>query len=58
MPVMIFDKLLQEHYILHDEDLYSGIGGLVGLYLGWSILMIGDYFVKMLEALFKKLKRN
>ena len=56
---MIFDNLvLQEHYILHVEDLYSGIGGTVGLYLGCSILMIGDYFVRMLEALFKKLKRN
>ena len=56
---MTFDNLLvQEHYILHVEDLYSAIGGTVGLYLGCSILMIGDYFVRLLEAMFHKLKRN
>ena len=54
--LFITDILLQqEHYILQQGDLYSGIGGIVGLWLGCSILMLGDYFVKLLEALFHKI---
>ena len=36
----------QEDYIVKNVDLLSGFGGAMGLWLGWSVLSLGNSIVK------------
>ena len=45
----------QEDYTIKEVDLVSGIGGAVGLYLGWSVMTFGNSLVDACYENFKKL---
>ena len=40
----------QEAYIVQYVDLLSGLGGAMGLWLGWSVLSLGNSIVKALRT--------
>ncbi len=45
--IYIFNSLpAQEDYIVKSVDLLSGLGGAMGLWLGWSVLSLGNSIVK------------
>ena len=41
----------QEDYIIKGVDLVSGIGGAVGLYLGWSLMSFGMFLIDAIKSL-------
>ena len=45
--------ILKEDYIIKGVDLFSGFGGTIGLWLGWSAMTLGDIFLEALKTLFK-----
>ena len=51
-------SIIQEDYIIQKIDLISGFGGVVGLWLGFSVMTLGEHFInaikKILNFLFKK----
>ena len=38
-------------------DLLSGLGGTVGLWLGWSILSMGDIVIDVIARVYNVLKK-
>ena len=42
---------MQEDYIVHQVNLLSGFGGAMGLWLGWSILTLGELIVTFIKTL-------
>jgi len=46
-------KLETEQYILSSVDLLSSIGGALGLWLGWSVLTVGEYLIYLYNTLRK-----
>ena len=44
---------IQEDYIIKSVDLFSGFGGAIGLWLGWSAMTLGDILLEALKTLFK-----
>ena len=49
----MFKLLYQEDYIIKGVDLVSGIGGAVGLYLGWSVMTFGNSLIDVCYKYFK-----
>ena len=49
----MFKLLYQEDYIIKGVDLVSGIGGAVGLYLGWSVMTFGNSLIDVCFKYFK-----
>ena len=43
-------KFLQEDYIIHQVDLMSGFGGAMGLWLGWSVMTLGELIVTLIKT--------
>ena len=44
-------SFFQEDYIIQSVDLLSGLGGAMGLWLGWSVLSLGDYIEFIVKAI-------
>ena len=44
---------IKEDYIIKSVDLFSGFGGAIGLWLGWSAMTLGDILLEALKTLFK-----
>ena len=42
---------LQEDYIIKSVDLLSGFGGTMGLWLGWSVMSLGEFIIQTLKTL-------
>ena len=42
---------------MKEVDLFSGIGGTLGLYLGWSVMTLGDIIVISVANLISKFKK-
>ena len=45
-------QIFQEDYIIKGVDLLAGLGGAMGLWLGWSIMTLGELIVTLIK-LFK-----
>ena len=46
--------MLQEDTLIKQVDLFSGIGGTLGLFLGWSVMTLGDLIVQFAVHLINK----
>ena len=42
---------LQEEYLMQSVDLISGLGGALGLWLGWSVMTLGDIIAHVISTL-------
>ena len=42
---------LQEDYIIKSVDLLSGFGGTMGLWLGWSVMSLGELIIQTFKTL-------
>ena len=42
---------LQEDYIIKSVDLLSGFGGTMGLWLGWSVMSLGEFIIQTFKTL-------
>ena len=43
-------ETFQEDYIIKEVDLLSGFGGAMGLWLGWSVMSLGDLFLTLVKT--------
>ena len=43
--------MFQEDYIIKGVDLFSGFGGIFGLWLGWSAMSFGYFMIQALKTL-------
>ena len=46
----LLNEIFQEDYIIKEVDLLSGFGGAMGLWLGWSVMTLGDLFVTLVKT--------
>ena len=46
----MLNEIFQEDYIIKAVDLLSGFGGAMGLWLGWSVMTLGDLFVTLVKS--------
>ena len=42
---------------MKEVDLFSGIGGTLGLYLGWSVMTLGDLIVQSVINTISRFKK-
>ena len=47
---LLLNEIFQEDYIIKAVDLLSGFGGAMGLWLGWSVMTLGDLFVTLVKS--------
>ena len=41
---------MKEDYIIKSVDLFSGFGGAIGLWLGWSAMTLGDIVLEAVKT--------
>ena len=51
-------EIFQEDYIIKQVDLLAGFGGAMGLWLGWSIMTLGELIVTLIKALRASMSTN
>ena len=51
-------EIFQEDYIIKQVDLMAGFGGAMGLWLGWSVMTLGELTVTLIKALRASISTN
>ena len=51
-------KIFQEDYIIKGVDLLAGLGGAMGLWLGWSIMTLGELIVTLIKLFQASISSN
>ena len=56
LHVYLILEIFQEEYISSSWDLLSAIGGAIGLWLGWSVISIGNTLVDYINMFLNRFK--